>query len=138
MSATVQKNCLACGDLIAVRLADHKRGWGKFCDKTCAAAHKCGQRPRDVNAHHAKFSIWAFNKVADFAAKYGSGKPPIAARLKGQIGKVAVRPCYHSPSNCRECGAVINGPGLCDPCETRREASYACEEGWDGHKGQFA
>jgi hypothetical protein len=58
-TAYVQKNCLACDALISVRVADHKRGWGKFCDKACAAAHKVGMRPRDVNAHHAKFSAWA-------------------------------------------------------------------------------
>lgn len=57
--STIQKNCAACGTLITVRLADHKRGWGKFCDKSCAAAYKCGQRPRDVNANHAKYSPWA-------------------------------------------------------------------------------
>jgi hypothetical protein len=136
MSATVDKNCEACGDLIAVRIADHKRGWGRFCDKTCAAAWKSGQRPRDVNAVHAKMSSWAADRFALFTAKYGDGnKPPKAARVKDQIGKVKVVPTYHSPSWCRECGAPINGPGLCDPCDWHIESMRVAGAGWDGHKG---
>lgn len=132
---TVQKNCLACGDLITVRLADHKRGWGKFCDKACSGAHKCGQRPRDVNAHHAKFSVWAEDRVQWFADQYGPGnKPPVAPKIKDQVGKVKVKPIYHSPSNCRVCGKPINGPGLCFDCEAHEEGLNAMEKGWDGHK----
>jgi len=137
MVATVQKNCGACGDLITVRLADHKRGWGKFCNKACAAAHKCGQRPSDVNVGHAKFSEWAADRVADLA-RHPNGKAPTAPRIKDQLGhKVKVKPIYHSPANCRDCGEAINGPGRCDECESKREADYALEEGWDGHKGAF-
>lgn len=137
MSA-VQKNCLACGDLITVRLADHKRGWGKFCDKACAAAHKCGQRPRDVNPHHAKFSAWAADRVLAFAEKYADGRPPAAPPLRQQIGKVKVRPIYHSPAECRRCGAAINGPGLCFECDAHEQAMNDAEAGWDGHKGWVA
>jgi hypothetical protein len=130
----VQKNCLACGDLISVRLADHKRGWGKFCDKACAAAHKCGQRPRDVNAQHAKQSFWAADRLRLFADKYGDGRPPIAAKVRDQIGKVKVRPIYHSPAECRRCGTTINGPGLCFDCDAHEQALCDLEAGWDGHK----
>jgi len=135
----VQKNCEACGDLITVRLADHKRGWGRFCDKSCAGAHKYGQRPRDVNAYHAKCQGgfgWAAEKLKDFAAKYGEGqKPPKAAKIKDQLGqKIKVKPIYHSPANCRNCGTAINGPGLCDRCCAHSEGLNATEEGWDGHK----
>lgn len=130
----VQKNCLACGDLISVRVADHKRGWGKFCNKACAAAYKCGQRPRDVNAHHAKFSFWAKERMEHFAAIYGGEKPPVAPGIKSQIGKVKVRPIYHSPAECRVCGKPINGPGLCENCDAEEMAMSALEEGWDGHK----
>jgi hypothetical protein len=93
--STVQKNCAACGDLITVRLADHKRGWGRFCDKACAAAYKCGQRPRDVNAHHAKLSPWAADRMRAFAG-YRDGKPPLALSIKEQVGKVKIKPIYHS------------------------------------------
>ena len=129
----VQKNCLACGDLITVRLADHKRGWGKFCDKSCAAAHKTGQRPGDVNAYHAKCQGgygWAAERLAYFAATYPDGKPPTAPKIKEQVGKQKVVPIYHSPAKCRECGTDINGPGLCDDCEAKNETGL----GWDAHK----
>lgn len=126
MSA-VQKNCEACGTLITVRLADHKRGWGRFCDKACAAAYKCGQRPRDVNASHAKYSGWAASclETRDLTP---------APRIKDQVGKVRVKPKYHSPCRCRECGEAVNGPGLCIKCDSHLAGLDAIESGWDGHK----
>ena len=134
VASHVQKNCLACDALISVRVADHKRGWGKFCDKACAAAHKVGMRPRDVNAHHAKFSSWAKTCMA-LRTAMGVTQWPRAARLKDQIGKVKVKPIYHSPAACRSCGEPINGPGLCDPCENHEQGMFENEAGWDGHKG---
>lgn len=127
----VKKNCLACGTLITVRLADHKRGWGNFCDKSCAAAYKCGQRPRDVNTHHAKFSQWARTCLD---TRDLTKAPPI----KEQIGKVKVKSVYHSPAHCRRCGEPINGPGLCKPCDEHAEGMNAMEAGWDGHKAWTA
>lgn len=135
--STVQKNCAACGDLITVRLADHKRGWGRFCDKACAAAYKCGQRPRDVNAHHAKSSLWAADRMRAFAG-YRDGKPPLALSIKEQVGKFKVKPIYHSPADCHSCGTAINGPGICQRCEDEEGAMNANEAGWDGHKGWLA
>jgi hypothetical protein len=131
--STVQKNCKACGDLITVRLADHKRGWGNFCDKACAGAYKTGQRPGDVNAYHAECQGgygWAAERLAHFAKTYPSGKPPQAPKIKAQVGKINVVPTYHSPATCWECGAKINGPGICDDCEAMNEM----ELGWDAHK----
>lgn len=135
--SNVQKNCEACGDLISVRLADHKRGWGRFCDKRCAAAHKSGERPRSISAYHASCVTggWAYDRFHEFTAKYPGGKPPRAPKIKDQIGKrVKVEPIYHSPSACRDCGEPINGPGLCWKCEDHRECMDAVELGWDGHK----
>lgn len=135
----VKKNCKACGDLIEVRLADHKRGWGNFCDKACSAAYKTGQRPSDVNEYHAECQYgfgWAADKLRDFAKKYGEGgKPPKAPKIGSQIGhKPKVKPIYHSPCKCYRCGAKVNGPGLCDDCEAHEDSMNAMEEGWDGHK----
>lgn len=135
--STVQKNCEACAELITVRLADHKRGWGRFCDKACSAAYKCGQRPRDVNEHHAKFSIWAKTAWERLKAS-GHEKWPTAPSIKDQIGKkVKVMPIYHSPCNCYTCGASVNGPGLCDSCEDHEQGLADMEAGWDGHKNAF-
>lgn len=40
MAKTIDKKCKFCSEKITVRLADHKRGWGNFCDKSCAAGYK--------------------------------------------------------------------------------------------------
>lgn len=135
----VQKNCKACGDIIEVRLADHRRGWGNFCDKACSAAYKCGQRPKDVNSYHAKFSSWASNCLRTFDAKYGIGNlPPQAPSIQSQVGKVKVKHKLHSPAptkGCRSCGDEFKGYGsLCDKCEMHEDAMSDMEAGWDGHK----
>jgi hypothetical protein len=132
----IEKNCAACGDLITVRLADHKRGWGKFCNKQCAAAYKVGQRPRDINAYHAKCTKfgWAYDRYHDFQKLYPNGVPPKAPSVKEQVGKVKVRRAYHSPSMCRSCGASISGPGLCFDCHSHDVGMIDAEAGWDGHK----
>jgi hypothetical protein len=50
MPATIQKKCRCCKSNITVRLADHKRGWGNFCDKSCKARY---QEKR--NGQHAAY-----------------------------------------------------------------------------------
>ena len=40
MAAIIDKKCKHCSDNIAVRLADHKRGWGNFCNKSCKAKYQ--------------------------------------------------------------------------------------------------
>lgn len=35
--ATVQVKCARCGDPFTARVADRKRGWGKFCSRSCKA-----------------------------------------------------------------------------------------------------
>jgi hypothetical protein len=36
----IDKKCSNCDANITVRMADHKRGWGKFCNKSCKAKHQ--------------------------------------------------------------------------------------------------
>ncbi len=38
--ATVKVNCKNCGNPFDARVADRKRGWGRFCDKSCKALHQ--------------------------------------------------------------------------------------------------
>lgn len=135
---SVKKNCEACGILITVRLADHKRGWGRFCGKACAAGYKCGMRPRDVNKRHAKEGgIWA---VTAFAAREAAGVTEWlkAPSIQAQIGhKVKVKPTHHSPPTrreCRECGIIQTNGIYCFDCEVHLEGMDASEAGWDGHK----
>ncbi len=35
--ATVTVNCARCRDPFTARVADRKRGWGRFCSKSCKA-----------------------------------------------------------------------------------------------------
>ena len=37
MASMMEKNCKSCGKIITVRVADHRRGWGNFCSKSCKA-----------------------------------------------------------------------------------------------------
>ena len=62
MASMVQKECKACGCPIEVRLADHKRGWGNFCDKSCAAAYKVGKRPGKIINTDLKYHRYKFNQ----------------------------------------------------------------------------
>ena len=50
MTAIIDKNCKHCKANIIVRLADHKRGWGNFCNKSCKAKY---QEKR--NGQHAAY-----------------------------------------------------------------------------------
>ena len=34
---TVEVKCKNCGEMFTARIADRKRGWGKFCSKSCKA-----------------------------------------------------------------------------------------------------
>ena len=40
MPATIDKKCKHCKSDITVRLADHNRGWGNFCNKKCKASYQ--------------------------------------------------------------------------------------------------
>ena len=37
MSSKVEVKCKQCKSLFIARVADRKRGWGKFCSKSCKA-----------------------------------------------------------------------------------------------------
>lgn len=37
---TVDVRCKVCGDIFTAKIADRKRGWARFCSKSCAATYK--------------------------------------------------------------------------------------------------
>ena len=118
----VEKNCKACGDLIVVRLADHKRGWGNFCDKRCKAAHSQGERPGSINAYHTSCVTggWAFDQYHYFQRTYPDGKPPVAKSIKEQVGqKVKIK-------------KVVRPVDDRDDFEIDHEGG-----GWDAHKNIY-
>jgi hypothetical protein len=52
MAQMIEKQCKCCKQPISVRLADHKRGWGNFCSKSCKAKvqeQKNGQHKAYLN-----------------------------------------------------------------------------------------
>ena len=50
MPEMIEKKCQNCNKLISVRMVDHKRGWGKFCSKSCKA-----KRQERINGQHTAF-----------------------------------------------------------------------------------
>ncbi len=60
MPAMIEKKCRNCGVGITVRLADHKRGWGNFCSKSCKAKRqekRTGQYRRFLNARERPHTV---------------------------------------------------------------------------------
>lgn len=52
MSSMTEVKCKCCGDKFQARTADVKRGWGKFCSKSCKAKkqeRKTGQMAAYLN-----------------------------------------------------------------------------------------
>jgi hypothetical protein len=52
MTSMIEKQCRCCKKSMTVRLADHKRGWGKYCSKSCKAKvqeQKTGQHKAYLN-----------------------------------------------------------------------------------------
>lgn len=140
----ITKNCKACFGVIRVRLADHKRGWGNFCDKSCSAAYKCGQRPRDVNKNHTKYSDWCDIVYHSHQELYPNGKPPKQPPVHEQIGtKVKVKHKLHSPKKrhqCHDCGIYCNpewydGKPYCANHSAHHYAISSMGQGWQEHKG---
>jgi hypothetical protein len=44
----VTKNCLMCNSTYSVKYTEVKRGWGKFCSKSCSASFKYSDIPRFI------------------------------------------------------------------------------------------
>ena len=46
--ATMQKKCKTCKTEFTVRVADHNRGWGKYCSKSCKAKKQASTQVRGL------------------------------------------------------------------------------------------
>ena len=81
---TIQKKCATCGDTMTVRLADHERGWGKFCSKSCKAK-KQGPRmydhQRGVTAKRARADQEEFGGLP----QYNNQGEYIGFRIQGSF-----------------------------------------------------
>lgn len=58
--AKVRKSCECCGGSFEARLADHKRGWARYCGKSCKARHQAKQAPTDPQDPTHPYSDEAF------------------------------------------------------------------------------
>jgi hypothetical protein len=70
MAKMINKKCKHCKSDIAVRLADHNRGWGNFCNKSCKAKwqekrngqHRAYLNGRGVsNLHPERLKDWVLD-----------------------------------------------------------------------------
>ncbi len=50
MASTARYQCKWCGDQFTARTADRKRGWARFCSKTCKAKEQ--EKRTHQNANH--------------------------------------------------------------------------------------
>lgn len=50
MATTKIYDCKNCGDPFEARVADRKRGWARFCSKSCKAIHQ--EKRTGQNARH--------------------------------------------------------------------------------------
>lgn len=86
MASTVEVKCKWCKGLFAARVADRKRGWARFCSKSCKAMKqekRTGQnaafqaRPDSHgNGHFDDDDILSGMSDMDFGASDGGGYEP--------------------------------------------------------------
>lgn len=64
--ATVVVKCKRCREPFSARVADRKRGWGKFCSKSCKAIKQTQKRgwlgPRDLTIFDEVDESWDSHK----------------------------------------------------------------------------
>lgn len=69
---TTQKKCASCGDQMTVRVADHNRGWGKYCSKSCKAKKqgpRMYDRQRGVTARRARADQEQFGGLPSYDSR---------------------------------------------------------------------
>jgi len=73
--ATQIKSCKNCNAPMTVRTADVKRGWGKFCSKSCKATHQSRNRTSKTRAYprHDGVSPMKFKKCQSCGAPAVNG-----------------------------------------------------------------
>ena len=55
MSGMITKKCKTCGTSFSARLADHNRGWAKFCSKSCKA-----KKQEQLTGHFKKMEKFTY------------------------------------------------------------------------------
>lgn len=57
MPAMIEKKCKTCKATFSARLADHNRGWAKFCSKSCKAIKQTRTKGRKRFPRHDGRSV---------------------------------------------------------------------------------
>lgn len=79
MTSMIDKKCKHCKSDITVRLADHNRGWGNFCNKSCKAKYqekRNGQHAAYLNGrgvsnlHPERLENWYLDDSDPFFVEY--------------------------------------------------------------------
>lgn len=77
MATMVKCKCANCGAPFEARLADRRRGWGKYCNKSCKAKkqeRRTGQHAAYLKRQHGNLSgDFADISDVDFGASDGGG-----------------------------------------------------------------
>ena len=72
MPIMITKKCACCGKSITVRMADHKRGWGKFCSKSCKATKQEASRPKLKRRAVRTSRIYTYDEYLKYDGPFGS------------------------------------------------------------------
>lgn len=72
MAAMVEVKCKQCKKPFMARVADRKRGWGKFCSKSCKAKKQEARTGQYANyLHNYRGSGVSKEKYMEYAEEYG-------------------------------------------------------------------
>ncbi len=70
MASTVERTCPVCKSPFTARAADVKRGWGKFCSKSCKAIkqeRRTGQHAAYRDRQSRRDDDWGGNRGGEFS-----------------------------------------------------------------------
>lgn len=71
MAATASYNCVNCGGQFTARVADRKRGWARYCSKSCKATKQTQRR----GPHKARAPSYYCGECGEPARKFlGAGQ----------------------------------------------------------------
>ena len=93
MAEMIEKKCQNCKAPMQVRLADHERGWGKFCSKSCKAKRQMkmtGIAGPDYRASGQSVQQMQNGKYAKSQFKRHDGISPMKHKKCAQCGEPAV------------------------------------------------
>jgi hypothetical protein len=103
MTKTIEKNCKHCNSSMTVRLVDHNRGWGNFCDKSCKAKYQT--KKTGITGPHYK----AIGKTVEQMTSGNYAKSMFSDRNKPSAPKNGI---FRNGSRvcCEQCGVwATNG-----------------------------